>query len=71
MSNFFLIGALTLAAVAMAMLIMAIGVIFAGKCMRGNCGGDEVVGADGERLSCDDCPKRKEREAQAKAKQVA
>ena len=38
---------------------MALGQSLSGRCMRGSCGGPEVVGPDGESLSCRDCPKRK------------
>jgi hypothetical protein len=41
-----------------AMIAMAIGVIFRRPCLRGSCGGSAVVGPDGEKLSCDDCPRR-------------
>ncbi len=53
---------LTLAVFAIAMLIMAVGVIFSGRCLRGSCGGPEVLGPDGESLSCATCPRRRERE---------
>jgi len=32
------------------------------KCLRGTCGGDEVVGPNGEDLLCDACPRRKNNE---------
>ena len=54
---------ITVAAFAVIMLIMSIGVIFSGRCLRGSCGGEEVVGPNGELLNCDTCPVRKEREA--------
>lgn len=45
------------------MLIMAVGVIFSGRCLRGSCGGsDEVIGPDGEPIRCATCPKRKKEE---------
>lgn len=43
-----------------AMLIMAIGVIFSGRCLRGSCGGQAVFDADGDMLNCDTCPVRDE-----------
>jgi len=52
---------LTLAAFAIAMGIMAVGVIFSNKCLHGSCGGPEKTGPDGEKLSCDNCPRRNER----------
>ena len=42
-----------------AVLAMAVGVIFRRPCLRGSCGGPAVVGPDGEKLSCSDCPNRK------------
>jgi len=38
---------------------MAFGQRLSGHCMRGSCGGPGVVGPDGERLSCHNCPNRK------------
>lgn len=40
------------------MAIMAVGVIFGDRCLRGSCGGPEVVGPDGESLACATCPHR-------------
>jgi len=57
----------TLTAFAVAMLIMAVGVIFSGRCLRGSCGGPDVWGPDGEPLSCATCPRRKEREEAGEA----
>jgi len=54
---------LSLAVFAIVILIMSVGVIFSGRCIRGSCGGEEVVGPNGELLNCDTCPVRKEREA--------
>ena len=52
----------TLTVFAAAMLIMSVGVIFSGRCLRGSCGGPDVLGPDGEPLSCATCPRRKERD---------
>ena len=41
------------------MLMMAIGVIMRRPCLRGSCGGPEVLSPDGESLSCAACPNRK------------
>ena len=49
---------------AAAMAIMAVGVVFKDRCLRGSCGGPDVVDANGEPLSCGACPKRKECETQ-------
>ncbi len=46
---------------------MAIGVIFRGKCIRGSCGGEAVIGPDGELLNCDSCPVRRDPERLARA----
>lgn len=50
---------LTVSVFGLAMLIMAVGVIFRRPCLRGSCGGPEVLGAGGESLSCATCPNRK------------
>ena len=49
---------LTLVFVGLAMAAMAVGTIFSNRCLRGSCGGPEVLGPDGESLSCDTCPLR-------------
>ena len=49
--------ALSIAAIAIAMLIMAVGVIFKGRHLRGSCGGI-LYGPDGDPLNCDACPYR-------------
>lgn len=41
-----------------AVLAMAIGVIFRRPCLRGSCGGKAVLGPDGQPLSCGNCPRR-------------
>ncbi len=53
---------LTLAIFAFVMLIMAIGVIMRRPCLRGSCGGPDVLGPGGESLTCATCPNRKQRE---------
>jgi hypothetical protein len=50
---------LTLAGMALIMVIMAVGVIFSGRCLRGSCGGPDAVGPNGEPLNCATCPNRK------------
>jgi hypothetical protein len=47
---------LTVAVIGIAMLAMAVGAIFSNRCLRGSCGGPEVLGPGGESLSCDTCP---------------
>jgi hypothetical protein len=44
--------------IGIAVLAMAIGVIFRRPCLRGSCGGQAVRGPDGETLSCGNCPRR-------------
>lgn len=44
--------------VAAAMLAMSVGVLFSNRCLRGSCGGPDVVGPDGESLTCATCPNR-------------
>lgn len=51
----FLLSAGTIAAV---MLVMAVGLLFRRPCLRGSCGGPDVLDADGRSLRCDACPRR-------------
>jgi hypothetical protein len=50
---------LSVIVVAIVMLAMAVGAIFSNRCLRGSCGGPEVLGPNGESLSCETCPLRK------------
>jgi len=52
----------TLTVFAAAMLVMSVGVLFSGRCLRGSCGGPDVLGPGGESLSCATCPRRRQRE---------
>lgn len=54
---------LTMVIIGGAMLVMAIGVVLNNRCLRGSCGGPEVLGPEGESLSCEACPRRKEQES--------
>jgi hypothetical protein len=54
---------LTVVVMALAMAGMAVGVLFSNKCLRGSCGGPEVLGPDGESLSCDTCPLKEKPQA--------
>ena len=51
---------LTVAAIAVIMLVMAIGVAFKRPCLHGSCGGPEVLDAEGDPLSYESCPRRRE-----------
>jgi len=48
----------TVAAFALVMLAMAVGVMVSGKCLRGSCGGPDILGENGESLLCATCPNR-------------
>jgi hypothetical protein len=49
----------TLVLVGASVVAMAIGVLAKRPCLRGSCGGPEVIGADGQKVSCEGCPNRK------------
>lgn len=55
--------ALALLLIGAAVAAMAIGVMFRRPCLRGSCGGPAVIGPDGEKLSCADCPNRSKKGA--------
>jgi hypothetical protein len=55
----------TLAGFGIAVLIMSVGAIFQGKCLRGSCGGEEIWDSDGELLNCETCPVRKRGECES------
>ncbi len=55
------IFAITLVAFGIGFVAMAIGRMLTGRCLRGSCGGADVVGANGESLSCATCPNRNKR----------
>ncbi len=46
-----------------AVLAMAIGRHLPRPCLRGSCGGPAVIGPDGEKISCSDCPNRSKKAA--------
>lgn len=54
------VAAVAIVLIALVMLLMSVGVIFSGRCLRGSCGGPDLIGPDGESLLCATCPKRKE-----------
>lgn len=39
---------------------MSIGVMVSGRSLKGSCGGDTVMDADGNPLSCGACPKKEQ-----------
>jgi hypothetical protein len=47
---------ITLVVFGFVVLIMSVGVIFKGQCLRGSCGGQEIWGPDDELLNCASCP---------------
>ncbi|MBE40926.1 MAG: hypothetical protein CL480_06285 [Acidobacteria bacterium] len=49
---------LTTLVIGAAMLVMAVGVLLSNRCLRGSCGGPELLSADGESLLCETCPNR-------------
>ena len=56
---------LTLGGIAVLMLIMAVGVIFKRKPLRGSCGGAEIWDCDGDDLTCGACPNREKKRSAA------
>ncbi len=52
---------LALAAIGIAVAAMAVGVMFKRPCLRGSCGGSAAFAADGQKLSCANCPNRRGR----------
>ena len=49
---------LPLAFFALVMLVMSVGVILSGRCLRGSCGGPAVLDGNGEPITCATCPNR-------------
>ncbi len=49
---------LSIIVVGLVMLAMSVGAMFSNRCLRGSCGGPEVLGRDGESLNCAACPHR-------------
>jgi hypothetical protein len=46
---------ITVAAIAFIMAIMAVGVIFSNRALRGSCGGPAILDPDGDPISCGNC----------------
>ena len=53
----------TVVAIGLVMLAMSVGVLFTGRCLRGSCGGPDIVGPDGESVLCATCPNRSDEAA--------
>ncbi|REJ83453.1 MAG: hypothetical protein DWQ36_24385 [Acidobacteria bacterium] len=49
---------LVIGLMAIVMLAMAVGVMVNGRCLRGSCGGPDILGPNGESLLCATCPNR-------------
>lgn len=58
---------MTLAIFLFVMLIMAVGVLFKRPCLRGSCGGPEVLGPDGQSVTCATCPNKDKKRQEATA----
>ncbi len=54
---------LALVLIGAAVAAMAIGVMMRRPCLRGSCGGPAVIGPDGAKISCADCPNRTKKSA--------
>ena len=59
MGTFWLVFAIAVVLLGLGIAGMAIGVMFRRPCLRGSCGGPEVLAPDGEKISCDSCPNRR------------
>jgi uncharacterized protein len=62
---------LSIVVVAVVMIAMAVGTIFSNRCLRGSCGGPEVLGPSGESLSCETCPLRKRQQESGSSRMTA
>lgn len=58
---------LSVVILALIMLVMSVGVIFSGRCLRGSCGGPAVLDSAGEPVTCATCPNRDRLQAEAAA----
>ena len=54
----------TAAIIGALMLLMAVGVMFKRKPLRGSCGGAEIWDCDGDDLTCGACPNRAKKKQQ-------
>ncbi len=62
---------LSLGLFAVVMLVMSVGVIFSGRCLRGSCGGAAILDGDGDPITCATCPNRKRLMEEAQQKLAA
>ena len=46
---------ITVGAIAVIMTIMAVGVIFSDRALRGSCGGPSILDPNGDPMTCPDC----------------
>jgi hypothetical protein len=53
---------ITVIGMGLAVVAMSVGVLLSGRCLRGSCGGPDVLGPDRESLTCATCPMRKAQE---------
>jgi hypothetical protein len=53
---------ITVGLIALIMLAMSVGVVFKNRCLRGSCGGPEILDPNGDPLSCATCPNRNKAE---------
>ena len=60
---------LTVAIIALVMLVMAVGVILRGKCLSGSCGGPKVVRDDGK-LVCGTCGRHRQSDPDSESHRV-
>lgn len=51
---------LALGLIVVAVAIMSVGLLSKNRCLRGSCGGPEVLDAQGESLRCGACPRTDE-----------
>lgn len=52
--------ALALGLIVVAVAVMSIGLLSRNRCLRGSCGGPEVLDSQGESLRCGACPRSDE-----------
>ena len=62
---------ITAVIIGVVMLAMSVGVLFSNRCLRGSCGGPEVLGPDGDSLSCATCPHRKDQKESTSVSEAA